>query len=151
MAYVASEARQELLVEIGEAIHELGVALAALGAAYELVDEQTADSLEEQVFAPTQTAYGRAQRTYNGFAQRFDLTTEAFNPAPEPASRSAADLLEGAAEAARDADEILAELQDSLRPVEVGDAELRAGLAEVRTLLGDVPARVRQVHRLLGR
>ena len=50
-----------------------------------------------------------------------------------------------------EADAVLVRLQDSMRPVEVGDAELRAGLAEVRTLLGEVPGRARQVQRLLGR
>ena len=36
-------------------------------------------------------------------------------------------------------------------PVEVGDAELRAGLAEVRVLLGQLPGRARQFVRELGR
>jgi hypothetical protein len=36
-------------------------------------------------------------------------------------------------------------------PVEVGDAELRAGLSEVRRLVGDVPARARGFVRVLGR
>ena len=38
-----------------------------------------------------------------------------------------------------------------MRPVEVGDAELRAGLAEVRELLGDLRARARELTRTLGR
>ena len=74
MAYVSAEARQELLDTIADAIDELGVALAALGEAYEQLDERTADTLEEQLFRPVQTAYGRAQRTHSGFAQRFGLT-----------------------------------------------------------------------------
>jgi hypothetical protein len=49
------------------------------------------------------------------------------------------------------ADHILAELQDSLRPVEVGDPELRAGLAEVRTLLADVHRRARALESIIGR
>jgi hypothetical protein len=36
-------------------------------------------------------------------------------------------------------------------PVEVGDPELRAGLAEVRELLGDVRSRAREFTRTLGR
>ena len=36
-------------------------------------------------------------------------------------------------------------------PVEVGDADLRAGLTDVRGLLGDVRARAREVVRTLGR
>jgi hypothetical protein len=38
-----------------------------------------------------------------------------------------------------------------MMPVEVGDPELRAGLAEVRELLGDVRARAREFVRTLGR
>jgi hypothetical protein len=59
--------------------------------------------------------------------------------------------LDRALDAVSDADAILTELQDSLRPVEVGDAELRAGLAEVRELLGDLPSRARELMRTLGR
>jgi hypothetical protein len=36
-------------------------------------------------------------------------------------------------------------------PVEVGDPELRAGLAEVRELLGGLRARARELVRTLGR
>jgi hypothetical protein len=36
-------------------------------------------------------------------------------------------------------------------PVEVGDADLRAGLSEVRRLIGDVPGRATQFVRILGR
>jgi hypothetical protein len=38
-----------------------------------------------------------------------------------------------------------------MMPVEVGDPELRAGLAEVRELLGEVPTRAREFVRTLGR
>ena len=38
MAYVSAEARQELLDTIADAIDELGVALAALGEAYEQLE-----------------------------------------------------------------------------------------------------------------
>ena len=38
-----------------------------------------------------------------------------------------------------------------MRPVEVGDAELRAGLSEVRRLIADVPAHARAFVRVLGR
>ena len=43
------------------------------------------------------------------------------------------------------------ELQDSMRPVEVGDAELRAGLAQIRTTLADVRGRATKLLSLLGR
>jgi hypothetical protein len=38
-----------------------------------------------------------------------------------------------------------------MMPVEVGDAELRAGLAEVRELVGPLPHRAREIERVLGR
>jgi hypothetical protein len=36
-------------------------------------------------------------------------------------------------------------------PVEVGDPALRAGLEQVRVLLGEVPERARRLERTLGR
>jgi hypothetical protein len=36
-------------------------------------------------------------------------------------------------------------------PVEVGDPPLRAGLAQVRVLLGDIRRRTREIIRTLGR
>ena len=50
MTYLTAEARQQLLDEIADAIDELGTALAVLGAAYELLDERSADRLEEELF-----------------------------------------------------------------------------------------------------
>ena len=152
MAYVASEARRELLDDIGEAIDRISVAIAALGEAYELLDEQSGDRLESELFRPLQTAYGRAKRTHAAFAERHAVAPRDFAAAGLGAmSHDARELVDRAVEAAAEADEMLADLQDSLRPVEVGDAELRAGLAEVRRLLGDVPGRAREVARVLGR
>ena len=56
-----------------------------------------------------------------------------------------------ALENVEEADIELADLQDSLMPVEVGDAELRAGLAEVRELIGVLPDRAREFVRRFGR
>jgi hypothetical protein len=56
-ADVTNEARQDLLDGIADAIDEIG---AALGAAYEQLDEHTADRLEAELFRPVQVAYGRA-------------------------------------------------------------------------------------------
>ncbi len=56
-----------------------------------------------------------------------------------------------AIEALADADAGLASLQDSLLPVEVGDAELRAGLSEVRRGIADVPGRAARLVRVIGR
>jgi hypothetical protein len=54
-------------------------------------------------------------------------------------------------EAVDQADADLSTLQDSMLPIEVGDPELRAGLAEVRTLMGDLHSRGRRFMSLLGR
>ena len=152
MAYVTAEAQQEMLREIGDAIDELAAALAVLGDAYERLDERAADELEEELFRPAQVAYGRAKRTHDAFAERHRLTGRQFAPgAPGAASSSVAELLATALESAAEADAILADLQDSLRPVEIGDPELRAGLAEVRTLLGELPVRGQRLQRGLGR
>ena len=152
MAYVTREARRELLDAVADAIGQIGVAVAALGDAYELLDEAGGDALESTLFRPVQTAYGRAQRTYSEFASRHGLLSRTFKPAPPAgASRTADELLESAIDAAGGADESLAELQDSMMPVEVGDPELRAGLAEVRRLLNEVPLASRELRRRLGR
>ena len=152
MAYASQEARQDLLASIAEAIDELGRAMAALGDAYDQLDEHTADVLEEQLFRPAQAAYARAQRTHAGFAERHGLEGRTFAPASSGApSRGTRAFVDEAVEAIEEADSILAELQDSMMPVEVGDPELRAGLSEVRDLLGDVRGRAREFTRTLGR
>jgi hypothetical protein len=61
------------------------------------------------------------------------------------------DLIERAADAAYDADQAIADLQDSMLPVEVGDPELRAGLSRVRETLSTVPPRARDLVRTVGR
>lgn len=152
MAYVTEEARRELLDTVAEAIDGIGLALAALEAAYERLDEAAGDRLEAELFRPVQVAYGRAQRTHAGFAARHGLPGRTFEPrsAGLP-SQGVHALLDAAVDAVAGADEALVELQDSMRPVEVGDAELRAGLAEVRELLGDLPERARRLDRTIGR
>ena len=152
VSYVAGEARQELLDTLGEAIDELAVALAALGEAYEQLGTVPADRLEEELFRPVQAAYGRAQRTHSGFAQRQGLPSRTSSPATRGLpSTGIRGFVDDAVAAVARADGVLAELQDSMMPVEVGDAELRAGLAEVRELLGAVPGRAREFVRTLGR
>jgi hypothetical protein len=59
--------------------------------------------------------------------------------------------VERAAEAIEQADHVLAELQDSMMPVEVGDRELRAGLSETRETIAELPARARRLMRTQGR
>ena len=141
-----------MLDTLGDAIEEIAAALAALGAAYEQLSSAPADRLEDELFQPVQAAYGRAKRTHSGFAQRHDLPVRTFAPAeaglPSTGIRG---FVDSAVESAAEADAVLVELQDSMRPVEVGDAELRAGLAEVRELLGVVGTRAREFERTLGR
>jgi hypothetical protein len=153
MTYTTAEARQRLLDDLGRAIDEIGVALGALGAAYELLDERTADRLEEELFRPLQVAYGRAKRTHTGFARRHGLSSRPFEPPPPSgrASRGARAFVDAGVDATAQADHLLAEIQDSMMPVEVGDAELRAGLAETRELVGSLPVRARELLRVLGR
>lgn len=152
MAFTNVEARQELLDSLAEAIDEIAVALAALGAAYEQLDEQTADRLEEALFRPVQLAYGRAKRTHEQFAARHGLPGATFEPrSPGPPSTRAKGFIDEAVEAAGQGDRHLAALQDSPMLVEVGDVELRAGVSEVRELLGSVTARARELLRTLGR
>src|SRR5919197_723510 len=125
MPYASQEARRDLLASVAEAIEEVGRALASLGDAYDQLDEHTADVLEEQLFRPAQAAYARAQRTHSGFAGRHALESRTFEPVSAGApSRGIRAFVEEAIESLEEADNILAELQDSMMPVEVGDAEL---------------------------
>jgi hypothetical protein len=152
MAYVTREAQEQLLGTVAEATDEIGAALAALGAAYEQLDEQSGDRLEAELFRPVQLAYGRARRTHSGFAERHGLPGRTFEPASAGLpSQGVRGFVEHAVEALEEADAILVELQDSMRPVEVGDAELRAGLAEVRELISEPPERARRFLSLFGR
>jgi hypothetical protein len=152
MPYTTADARQQLLDTMAEATEALGSALAALGEAYEQLDERNGDVLERDLFRPVQLAYGRAKRTHSAFAERHALPGRAFEPAlPGAPSRRARGFIDDGVAAAGRADELLATLQDSMLPIEVGDAELRAGLEEVRRLLGALPARAREFERTLGR
>ncbi len=152
MTYSATEARQTLLDTVVEAADDLALALAQLGEAYELLDEPTADRLESELFRPTQVAYGRAQSAHTEFAGRYGLPAHVFErPTPPVAGAGPRGAIDDAMDAVGAADATLADLQDSMLPVEVGDPPLRAALAEVRTLIGALPARARELVRVLGR
>jgi hypothetical protein len=152
MPYSTADARQQLLDSVAEATDEIGVALAALGEAYERLDEHTADRLEQELFRPVQMAYGRAQRTHAAFADRHGLPSGVFAPASGgPPSQDVRGMLDSAMDALGRADRTLAALQDSMLPVEVGDPDLRAALQEVRRLIGDLRGRARELVRTLGR
>lgn len=152
MTYDTATARQELLDGLATAVDDIGAALGALGDAYELLDETTAERLEESLFGPVQSAYGRGKRTHSEFADRHGLPRRTFgSPTPGAPSRGVKGFLDQAVDAVRRADDALATLQDSLMPVEVGDAELRAGLSDVRRQLGDVGLHAREFTSRLGR
>jgi hypothetical protein len=150
--YTTADARQQLLDTVAEAAEELSAALASLSEAYEQLDERNADTVEDELFRPVQMAYGRARRAHAAFAERHSLPGRTFEPAVAGApSRGVKGFLDGAVQAIGNADRLLASLQDSLLPVEVGDMELRADLEQVRALLQGLGARARELVRTLGR
>jgi hypothetical protein len=152
MVQSAAEARQQLADSLAEAAESLGSGVASLGAAYEQLDEHSADRLEESLFRPAQLAFGRASRIHTGFAARHGLDSRKFDlPSPGLPSTGAKGFIDNAVGAVAHANSVLAELQDSLLPVEVGDPELRAGLADLRGLVGDLPGRARELVRTIGR
>jgi len=146
------QARKDLLNAIAGAIDALGGALASLGAAYEQLDEQQADRLEDQLFRPLQRGYGRAKRTHAEFAARHGLAGRDFRAAtPGVASTGVKGFIENAVEDVEQAEHDLVSLQDSLTPVEYGDPELRAGLAEVRQAIAAFAAHAHAFLRTFGR
>jgi hypothetical protein len=152
MAYSTAEARQELLDAIGEATDQIGIALVELGEAYEHVDDFTGERLEGELFGPIQKAYGRAKRTHAAFAERHDLPPRTFPSAtPGHPSQGVKGFVESAVAAAGRADATLVTLQDSMMLVDVGDAELRSGISEIRRILHEIPGRARIFVRTVGR
>jgi hypothetical protein len=152
VTYTTVEAREHLLDRIAAAAEKLGVALAYLGEAYEQLDENAAERLEEELFRPVQKAYGLVKRDYAEFAARHGLPPRTFEQEhSQVLPGNAKGAIGSALAAVGGADGVLAALQDSMLPVEVGDPELRAALAQVRRLLGGLPERARQLVRTLGR
>jgi hypothetical protein len=152
VTYTAAEGRQRILQALAAAAEEIALALAELSEAYEHLDEHAAERLEQTLFGPVQSAYGRAKRAYKEFAERSALPPHAFaTPAQVAPSTAPRALIEQAMQALARADLALAELQDSMLPVEVGDADLRRDLSEVRELAARVRAPARELTRTLGR
>jgi len=152
MPYATEQARIDLLRAAAGATEHIGQALTALGAAYEQLDEQSGDRLEEELFRPVQLAYGRLRRTHDDFAVRHGLPGREFvAPPPGHASQGVKGYIDSAIEAITTADLELSTLQDSMLPVEVGDPELRAGLSDVREILADLPGRGRRFLSMFGR
>jgi len=152
MSYSSEDARRQLLEELGTAADQLTAALASLGEAYQEVDEATGDKLEEELFRPVRSAYARARRTATEFAERQGLPSPPFDAGSAPAySADPRVHLQRAVDATERADHMIAEMQDSMLPVEVGDRELRDGLSQTRELISTVPGRGRQLLRMIGR
>jgi hypothetical protein len=152
MSYTTAEGREQVLSDLAVAIEQIAESLAALGQAYEQLDEGAGDVLEDQLFRPVQSAYGRARRTYTEFATRSNLSARSFAPhSPGAPSQSVQSLIVRAVDSVHDADQSIADLQDSMLPVEVGDPELRAGLSAVRETLSSVQLRARDLVRTVGR
>ena len=151
MSYTTEEGRTQILEDSAAAVEQLSIAMAALGEAYEHLDEQSGDRMETELFRPVQGAYGQLKRTHSEFAHRVGLPVRDFPAAPPPAPADPRASLGQAADAIGAADEILAELQDSLLPVEVGDQALRGGLSGTRNMIAKVPAACEKFIRTLGR
>jgi hypothetical protein len=152
MAYTNAEGTRQVLDTLAVAADELAVVLAYLGEAYEQLDESLAGRLEEELFRPTQTAYGRAQRVHAEFAERRGLPAHTFEPAtPHVRDHDAKAIIEAAVAAAERADSTLGTLQDSMLPIEVGDPPLRAGLEQVRVPLAAFRERAWEITRRFGR
>jgi hypothetical protein len=149
VSFTAAEGRQEILDQLAGAISSLSTSIAYLGAAYERLDDQRAEQLDDELFGPVQRAYGRAMRTHSEFADRSGLPRATFDPGSYgPESQTATALI---GRAVRAADTAIADLQDSLLPIEVGDQELRAGLTGTRALLDPVPGLAARFVRTVGR
>ena len=152
MSFTTREARDRIIGDLEAAEEELGQAVASLGEAFELLPEASGDRLETELFRPAQKAYARIKRTRTSFAERVSQDTD--EPARQVAghpSQGAKGFLEEAVRAASQADLILSELQDSMMPVEGGDAELRASIAEIRELVAPVGMASRGFLSTLGR
>lgn len=152
MAITRRESRERILGDLANAGDQLALASACLSAAYELLTVAPADRLEAELFGPVQKAFGRCKRTGSQFAERTGLETR--QPEAPPAGRPSQGVksfVDRAIAAAGEADLILAELQDSMLPIEAGDPELREGLADVRRLLAGLPGKAREFMRTLGR
>ena len=152
MAFTTAEARDRIIGDLEATEEELGLAVACLGEAFEALPTGSADRLEDELFRPVQKAYVRTKRTRTAFAQRVSRTTdEPEAKQPGPPSQGAKGFIQQAIAAASQAELILSDLQDSMMPIEGGDAELRAGLSEIRELLAPLRVSAGAFLRTLGR
>jgi len=151
VSYTTESGRQQILEDAAAAAYPLNSALAAIAEIFDHLDEPTADRMEAIVFKPLQGGYGLLRRTLTEFAARSGLEPPQFYEPPVALPSGAHAVLEHISEWAGEADQIIAELQDTLLPVEVGDPELRAGLSGTRTQIAKVPSAVVELLRTLGR
>jgi len=146
------EARERILGDIAAAVDAMAFSLACLSEAFEQLSVGAADRMEGELYRPVQKAFGRGKRTHSQFAERVAMEGREFEtPSIGRKTQGAKSFVEQAVVAAQRADAGLSELQDSMAPIEAGDAELRAGLNEVRELLAVVPGNAREFLRTLGR
>ena len=152
MPYDDMEARRQLLDGLAEATDDLAAGLVSLGAAYEQLDDQQADRLEEQLFRPVQRAYGRAKRAHAEFASRHGLNAREFTmPLPGMPSTGVRGFIQNAVDAVERAERELVALQESPIAIEVGDVDLRAGLTEIRRLIDGLSQHARAFVSTVGR
>ena len=113
-------------------------AIEALASAYETLDEHAADELESKLYGPASGAAEnkRPPSTLTEFAQRNEefFTRRAAKHFAGEGMTTRAETVDAAVALVGEADTLIAELQDSLLPVEVGDAPLREGLAARRAI-----------------
>lgn len=148
MTYTAQEAIEQMRAAVLAASHDLDAALQRLGDAHEMLEERLGERLEEQLFRPVRRASAEARKAYASLAGSAEREAPPVRGAP---SHGAKAFVEEAVEAVRRADAAIAELQDSMLPVEAGDAQLRARLTAVREQLAGVPSAAREFVRVLGR
>ena len=103
--------------------------------------------------SPRAKPYIPARATIPRTNQSVLSTAASLRCAPERSlpPRGAPGFIDQAVGAVSEADTALAELQDSMLPVEAGDPELRAGLTEVRERVRGLPGKARELLRTLGR
>ncbi|HUA11681.1 MAG TPA: hypothetical protein VMA83_06725 [Solirubrobacteraceae bacterium] len=153
MTYSAREGRERILLDVAEAAAALMGAQEALGEAHEQLDDAAAGRLELELYGPVRDATKSALAGASAFAARVGMTFT--RPAGEHHARTRGDgpreYVDAATALVARADELLAELQDSLLPVEVGDTELREALAATRRTIAPLAHSALEFERTLGR
>ena len=82
MSYTTAEGRQQVLDTVAQATEQLGMALSSLTEAYELLDENMAERLNESCSAPSRApTVGPSARTPS-LAERHGLPGRTFGAPP---------------------------------------------------------------------